>query len=378
MSRKISYWEYQSYFENLEVVIVGAGIVGISTAYYLSLKYPNKRILVVESSGIPRGASTRNAGFACFGSITEIMDDLELMPEDFVMDLIQKRYLGLQNLQKEFGVDFLEMKMSGGYELFTDDEEAIFQQAHSQIKILNEKIYKQTGLTEVFEVENESQKFGFKRIKHVIKNNYEGVLNPMKILQGYELKLKDRPNVQILKGMPVKDFEDHSNGVHLQLSNGWNISTKDLILATNGFTKHFYPNLDIHPARNQIILTAPIKDLALEGSFHYNKGYYYFRQVGQRVLLGGARVIDQDREQTEKFALTDVIQDELKSFLYQHINVGPETAIDMQWSGIMGLGAKKKPIVERVSDHVILAVRLGGMGIAIGSLIGQEAANIIN
>jgi len=378
LSRKISYWEYQSYFENLEAVIVGAGIVGISTAYYLSLKHPNKKILVLDSSGIPRGASTRNAGFACFGSITEILDDLEVMSEDFVMKLIERRYLGLQNLQKEFGADYLEMKMSGGYELFTDDEEVIFEKASSEIQILNQKILDQTGLKDVFEIEMDTQKFGFNRIKHVIKNNYEGVLNPMKILQGFEMKLKDHPNVHILKGMQVKHFEDSTSGVQLQLVNGWNITSKELILATNGFTQRFFPHLDIHPARNQIILTAPIKDLALDGSFHYNKGYYYFRQVDQRILLGGARIIDKDREQTNEFALTDVIQDELKSFLYQHINIGPDTAIDMQWSGIMGLGAEKKPIVKRVSDHVILAVRLGGMGIAIGSLIGQEAADMID
>ena len=376
MSRKISYWEFQSFFKDLDVVVIGAGIVGISTAYYLAEKHPQKRILVLEGSGIPKGASTRNAGFACFGSITEILDDLQTMDNDFVMNLIDRRFLGLQNLQKEFGADYLEMKMSGGYELFTEDETAIFQEAHENMTSLNEKIYDQTRLKQVFEVVEKPEHFGFNRIKYLIKNNYEGVLNPMKILEGFEMKLKAHPNVRILNGISLINFEDDCNGVILQLENGWDIQTKQLILATNGFTQHFFPKMDIQPARNQIILTAPLKNRVLEGSFHYNKGYYYFRQVDQRILLGGARIIDQEREQTSEFALTELIQDELRSFLYQHINVGPDTAIEMQWSGIMGLGREKMPLVQRVSDNVILAVRLGGMGIAIGSLVGQEAANL--
>jgi hypothetical protein len=50
--------------------------------------------------------------------------------------------------------------------------------------------------------------------------------------------------------------------------------------------------------------------------------------------------------------------------------------IDQRWSGIMGLGPVKSSIVKEISKNVYCAVRLGGMGIAIGSLIGEEAAEI--
>jgi hypothetical protein len=43
----------------------------------------------------------------------------------------------------------------------------------------------------------------------------------------------------------------------------------------------------------------------------------------------------------------------------------------------MGIGAAKKPLVEKVSDNIALAVRMGGMGIAIGSLIGEEGADLL-
>ena len=51
--------------------------------------------------------------------------------------------------------------------------------------------------------------------------------------------------------------------------------------------------------------------------------------------------------------------------------------IEHRWSGIMGVGNHKKPIVEQLSNHDYCGVRMGGMGVAIGSLIGQELADLI-
>ena len=41
-------------------------------------------------------------------------------------------------------------------------------------------------------------------------------------------------------------------------------------------------------------------------------------------------------------------------------------------------GDKKKPIVKQISNHVFCGVRLGGMGIAIGSLVGRELAALVD
>ena len=48
----------------------------------------------------------------------------------------------------------------------------------------------------------------------------------------------------------------------------------------------------------------------------------------------------------------------------------------------MGLGSRnlsgqKKTIVKQVSNHVFCGVRFGGMGVAIGSLVGKELEELI-
>ena len=37
----------------------------------------------------------------------------------------------------------------------------------------------------------------------------------------------------------------------------------------------------------------------------------------------------------------------------------------------------KKPIIEKTHEHIAIGVRMGGMGVAIGSLVGEEVARII-
>jgi hypothetical protein len=44
---------------------------------------------------LPHGASTKNAGFACFGSISEIIDDLKSHSEGG-FQLVTKRWEGLR------------------------------------------------------------------------------------------------------------------------------------------------------------------------------------------------------------------------------------------------------------------------------------------
>ena len=51
--------------------------------------------------------------------------------------------------------------------------------------------------------------------------------------------------------------------------------------------------------------------------------------------------------------------------------------IDQRWSGIMGVGKQKNTFVKQLSNHVFCGVRLGGMGIAIGSIIGKELADLV-
>ena len=96
----LSFWEKQSWFTNIDFTIVGSGIVGLHCALTLRKNHPKAKILVLEKGTLPQGASTKNAGFACFGSISEILDDLQHHDQQTVIDLVQKRQRGLELLRQ--------------------------------------------------------------------------------------------------------------------------------------------------------------------------------------------------------------------------------------------------------------------------------------
>ena len=73
-----SYWELKEWFSNIDFTIVGSGIVGLNCAISLKREHPKAKILVLEKGTLPQGASTKNAGFACFGSLSELIDDLNI------------------------------------------------------------------------------------------------------------------------------------------------------------------------------------------------------------------------------------------------------------------------------------------------------------
>jgi hypothetical protein len=94
------------------------------------------------------------------------------------------------------------------------------------------------------------------------------------------------------------------------------------------------------------------------------------------VLFGGGRQLDKAAETTYSHETSSKIQDELERILRQQIIPEREYTIDHRWAGTMGLGNTKKPIVEELSNGIIVGVRMGGMGIAIGTRIGQELRDL--
>jgi glycine/D-amino acid oxidase-like deaminating enzyme len=127
-------------------------------------------------------------------------------------------------------------------------------------------------------------------------------------------------------------------------------------------------------------LTSPIEDLPWKGTFHSDEGFYYFRNLGKKVLLGGARNKAFNEERTTEMVTTDFIQSELEKYLDEVILPGlkGKYAIENRWSGIMAMGSEKMPIVKEVMPDVFCAVRMSGMGVALAPVVGQEVERMMH
>lgn len=372
----LSYWESNTYFKDIDVVIIGSGIIGLNAALNLKLKQPNLKVVVLERGFLPTGASTKNAGFTCFGSPSELLDDLQHLSEDKVFGLVAKRWQGLLKLRKNLGDNNIDFNQWGGYEIF-DDRKA-YNICSDRLDYLNQQLQPITGLKETYIRKHEDiKRFGFQNIKHLILNVAEGQIDTGKMMLVLTQRVQQL-GIIILNAITVTHFENVNNRVQIETSQNFTISANKLLIAVNGFARDLLPDYPVYPARNQVIVTSPIENLKLKGTFHFEEGYYYFRNIGNRVLLGGGRNLDFDGEATSEFGLTQPIQQRLEYLLQSMILPDHSYTIEHRWSGILGLGKNDKTfIVKKVRENIFCSVRMGGMGVAVGSLVGEEAADLV-
>ena len=369
---QLSYWEIKNWFTSVDFTIVGSGIVGLHCALQLRERFPESKILILEKGILPQGASTKNAGFACFGSLSEIIDDLKSHSEEEVIQLVQKRWDGLQLLRKRLGDTALDFKPYGGYELFLKDDDATYMECLQKLPFLND-LLRPLFRSDVFS--KEIDRFAFENIKeYTIFNTFEAQIDTGTMMQAL-LKEAISKDILILNQAEVTSFTDKNSSVEL-IVNEFTFSTNKLLFATNGFAGSLTNNA-VKPARAQVLITEPIPNLDIKGTFHLDKGYYYFRNFEDRILLGGGRNLDFEGETTTDLSQTEKIQNKLEDLLKNVILPNQEYKIAHRWSGIMGIGSHKNPIVSQLSENVYCGVRLGGMGVAIGSLIGKELADLI-
>lgn len=380
-----SYWERTSFFKDTDYVIIGAGIVGLFTALEIKNKQPNANVLVLEKALIPDGASTKNAGFACFGSLSELIVQLEKSSEEELVDLVRKRWEGLQKLRADLGDEHIELKKFGGYELFGKNDEKRWASCVEKINYFN-KLLKPIiqGEESIYTIVDEKIKeLGFKNVEHLIFNPYEAQIHSGKMMQTLIGKCY-KEGVEIMFGyeavgysqgkellVEIRSINEQQETSHL------NIKTKKLAVCNNAFVKSIFPELDVTPGRGQVFITKPIQDLKLKGTFHYEDGYYYFRNIDDRVLIGGGRNINFEKEATKEFGITIEVKSKITQLLDEIILPDVKWEFDMEWSGIMGFGKELKPIIKKIQPNVYCAVRCNGMGVAMGSKIGEELAILV-
>jgi len=369
---ELSYWEDKTWFSNVDFTIIGSGIVGLNCALQLKEKHPNSKVLVLEKGSLPQGASTKNAGFACFGSISEILSDLNSHTEEEVVQLVEKRRKGIKQLRALLGDKAIGFEQNGGHELFLKGNLGLFETCLDSIERLNNLLEPVFG-GKPFVTNNNV--FGFEHIEgQYITHQFEGQLDTGKMMHSLIQKCLSK-GIPILNGIMVNEVLENGNGATV-VTDGFEFASKQVFIATNGFASKLLKSETVKPARAQVLVTAPIKDLKIKGTFHFDEGFYYFRNIDDRILLGGGRNLDFKTEETTEFGETKIIQDKLEELLRTMILPHEQVKVDMRWSGVMGVGNQKSPIVKQVSNSIFCGVRLGGMGVALGSLVGKELAEL--
>jgi glycine/D-amino acid oxidase-like deaminating enzyme len=374
----LSFWE-KKHLVKADYLIIGGGLVGLTAAVQIKEFRPSARVLVLERGLLPSGASSRNAGFACFGSLSELLADWQTMGQDRALALVEKRWRGLQMLQRRLGAKNIGLLRYGGYELLREPELHYLE----RVEEVNNWLYPLFRQKVFYNAEGKVEEFGFNRqiVKGMILNPLEAQIDTglmMKNLYEYAITA----GVQVLTGSRVNKVEGEAGTYVVSVSNpngGEEVefSARAVGVCTNAFARHLLPKTDLKPGRGQVLITEPIPNLPFKGTFHIEEGYYYFRNYGRQVILGGGRNLDFKAETSTALELNESIQNHLKDMLRTTLLPGQDIKIQHKWSGIMAFGPTKEPIVKTIQPGLALGVRLGGMGVALGSEVGSQVAELM-
>jgi glycine/D-amino acid oxidase-like deaminating enzyme len=372
-----SFWE-QDAMQDADCIVVGGGLIGLLTALEWRDAHPADRIMLLERGFLPSGASSRNAGFACFGSLTELLSDIDTVGMDATVALVAQRWQGLARLRARLGDEAIGYEQFGGYELLTESQ----LPALSDLAEINDALQPLFGGTVFVDDAAGLAARGFgPQIHALVANRFEGQVHSGKLMRSLAL-LAGARGIEIHTGATVEAIEDGDDQVSVRIAVAGSAEVLmcragKVALCTNALIGSLAPQLGIEPARGQVLVTAPIPDLAWRGCHHFDEGFYYFRNVGNRILLGGGRNRDFQGERTTEFAVTAPIQEALQLMLEKVILPHRAVTITHRWAGLMGFTVDKQPVVQKLSPHVAVGFGCNGMGVALGAEIAAQTAALL-
>ncbi len=393
--RSISFWE-KSYFENTDWLIVGAGLVGLQCATEIKNTYPNKRVVVIDQQVMGNAASLKNAGFACFGSAGELLEEIKRSGEDEAFALYLHRFYGIQKLIQKFGGENIGFESTGGYEVFTHKENTKLEEILDKLPELNQSlrgylknqpyslnqaaVLKNTDFNQDIFTCKSVNDTGMKVCETAIYARAEGPIQTHRLYRAVRLAA-EQSGVEIYESIRVTNYEDTVGGVLVYSDDGRQLKTERMLLCTNGFSRTIDPEIPVIPARGQIFVTEPLPWQPLNGIYHADDGYLYFRNLGDRILIGGGRNQAFEEESTTEMANTSSIREYIRSYMEDTVlptrKLHGGVNFEFEWSGIMGMGDQRTPIIEAESSRVYKAVRMGGMGVALSAWVAEKILQLI-
>ncbi|TAE74959.1 MAG: FAD-binding oxidoreductase [Bacteroidetes bacterium] len=383
MKNLVSYWEKESFLK-YDIIVIGGGLVGLSTACELVERMPKVKVAILERGILPTGASTKNAGFMCFGSPSELLNDVKNCGWEVVMQMVEKKLDGMARLKNRLIFEDIELKEGyNGFEILTKDQLPILDKMDELNRKLSEVPFfarYPSDKDNVFKLVSEEvrKSMKFKNVEELICTTFEMQVNTGKMMKSLYLYAQ-KLGISIFTGTEVESFEELNQTMHVQTTQNISFECGYLFIANNAFYQKFYPNENkVKSGRGQVLITERMeKGLPFMGNYHFDGGFVYFRNIGRdRLMLGGGRNIDFEGETSSDIEITDIIQNNLEKLLKEMILPERNVKIEQRWAGIMAFTDNHLPIIEKKEKRVFTAVGLNGMGVAIGSNVAKEVVDL--
>jgi len=333
----------------VDVAIVGGGIAGVATAYFLAKS--GASVVVLEARGIAEAASGRNAGFLLAGVAENFVAASRRYGEANALRIwrLTKRTQTLaRELVDEHGID-CDLRWNGSDQIAGDDEEWREVQESARLLAAQGVRVRTDDGTRTATYDEDAD------------------LHPVRWVRGLG-RAAAAAGARIHEESTVTAV-----GPGVARTARGRVRAGAVLLCTNAYTVHLTATR-VRPVRGQMLATAPAPPTFARPAYA-KRGYQYWRQtVDGRVVVGGWRDTAAEREIGEDERPTDEIQAQLEAFLRTHGITAPVTH---RWAGTMGFSHDALPYVGQIGPRLFVCGGFTGHGMAFGPACAELVATLV-
>lgn len=362
-----------------DVAIIGAGFTGISTAYHLARRFPNRRVVVLEARRVGNGASGRSGGMAL-----NWINGVDAGSPERAKRVFEVTRSGLDWIERVIREHELVVRFNrkGCLEAFTDHRRA--EAAHARVEELAS-----FGLPLRYLSGRELGRYvSADGVVGAVLDPTTGQLHGLDLLRGLAPVVRGL-GVEIYEDTPVTRIEEGRE--HLLTTPGGTVRAATLVLATNGYTGSLgYFKTGICPLHSHVIATEPLSpERWAELGWGATAGFtddldriaYASMSEDGRLLIGGGgngaySYLWGSRTAwpTEPAAQYAFVHGILRKYFPRAAGV----KIAHRWTGTLGITLTRVCSMGVLGEHrnVLYALGYSGHGVVLANLAGQVLCDL--
>lgn len=362
-----------------DVAIIGAGFTGISTAYHLARRFPDRKIVVLEARRIGNGASGRNGGMAL--NWINGVDTRSPERSRRVFEVTRGGLDWIEAVIKEHKLD-VHFNRKGCLEAYTDHKRA--EEAHARAEKLASYGIPVRFLSGA-ELDGQIKAQG---VVGAVLDPTAGQLHGLELLRGLAPVVRGL-GVSIYEDTPVMRIDEGRE--HVLTTPGGTVRAATMVLATNGYTGSLgYFTTGICPLHSHVIATEPLSrerwaELGWTATAGFSDdmdriAYASMTEDGRLVVGGGGNGAysylwgSRTAWPTEPAAQYAFVHGILKKYFPGASDV----KIAHRWTGTLGITMTRVCSMGVMGEHknVLYALGYSGHGVVLANLAGQVLCDL--